>query len=224
MEINSINNNTNFGARIIIQKTGFKNLGADLVDSFKLTSSSTALGASSSTESTILPCDCVKEFPFARRMSKLSRKMNEIIDGIFRRNIKTSEIEGINVKEAASNSAVTASGVGSMSTGLESYDYAIASALDQSINYPNSSYPASAAEFIGNHLTQSSADHMAQRINSVYNQLWDPRNSAGNELASMQSSTWSGIGSVSQGAGFEMLTKGKKAFEKLDKAERKLPS
>lgn len=224
MEINSINNSPNFRARIVIQKTGFKNLGEDIIDSIELSSLSGASSGSATTETTIFPSDIVKGGKFANYINKCIDGMKETFAKIFNRNIKTSELEGIDVKEVASNSAVASSGAGSISTGLGSYDYAFASALDQSANYPNSSYPASVPEFLANHLPESAVNHLEQRVHSVYNQLWDPRNSAGNELASTQSSVWSTFGAGSQGIGFEMMTKGGKAFETFDKALRKLPS
>jgi hypothetical protein len=227
MEINKINQSPNFGARIVIQKTGFKNLGADLVNTLELGSKTTEIGSSAITETTILPSDAVAfdHFPFAKKILKFAKdEFGKLFDKISQRNIKTSAIEGVDAKEVASNSAVATSGAGSLSTGVESYDLSIASALDQSINYPNSSYPASVPEFIERHFPQSIVEHSAAKEHSVYNQLWDPRNSAGNELASTQSSIWSTIGAVSQGAGFEMITKGKKAFQNAEDIQRKLPS
>lgn len=224
MEISNIQNSPNFRARIVIQKTGFKNLGEDIIDSFELSSLSGASSGSATTETTIFPSDIVKGGKFANYINKCIDGMKETFAKIFNRNIKTSELEGIDVKEVAGNSTITASGAGSVSTGLGSYDYAMASALDQSIHYPNSSYPACIPEFIENHFPESVVNHSANRVDSVYDRLWDPRNSAGNELASTQSSVWSTFGAGSQGIGFEMMTKGGKAFETFDKALRKLPS
>lgn len=224
MEINSITQSPNFGARIRIEKTGFQNLGKDIVDSFELGTRTTGITSSSITESTIFPSDATRNFKFFGKITKHIEYLGEIFNDIFHRNLKTSALEGVDTKAVAEKTASATTGSGLISTGVESYDMAFASALDQSIHYPNSSYPASAAEFIGNHLTQSSAEHMAQRINSVYNQLWDPRGSAGNELASTQSTAWSGSGAISQGLGFDLLTKGKKSLINAEEVQRKIPS
>lgn len=225
MEINKIQNSPNFKARIVIQKTGFQNLGADLVDSFKLGSKTTQTGTSVVTETTILPSDATNEFSFAKKTVQFVKdEFGKIFDRIFHRNIKTSEIEGIDMKEAASNSAVTASGASSISAGIGSYDVALGSAVDQSANrYATTIYDASIPEMLKNNLPASAWEHIDNMERLAYRNLYNERG-FGNETASSASTTASGIGSSFQGFGYELLTKGKKAFNKAEEAQRSLPS
>ena len=221
MELGKINNSTNFGARIVIQKTGFKNLGADIVDSFELGSKTTGSAGSVVTETTIFPSDAVKGMPFGNKISKCIDKMKETFARIFDRNIKTTALEGVDTKAVAEKTASATTGSGIMSTGIGSYDASLASALDQSVNYPNSIYARSFPEFSANHFPESVVKHLDSIERSAYNQLWDPRAGAGNESASSYSFSMSGGGAFSQAFGFDILTRGKKAFSE---AERKMPS
>lgn len=224
MEINSIKNtNPNFGARIVIKKTGFQNLGKDLADSFEIGSRTTGLTTSFSTEATIIPSDIVEGKPFLNKMDKFMNKIGDAFKRIFGRNVKTTAIEGIDTKEVASNSAVATSGAGSISTGLGSYDAALGSAIDQSVNYPSSIYARSFPEFSVNHFPEPVLKHLDYMEHFAYNWLYN-KGGMGNEIASLSSSSYSGVGATSQGIGYELLTKGKKALGKAEEAQRKLPS
>ena len=223
MEINNISQSPNFGARIIIQKTGFKNLGKDIIDSLELSSLSGGSSGSATTETTIFPSDIVKGGKFANYINKYIDGMKETFAKIFNRNIKTSEIEGIDMKEVASNSAVASSGAGSISTGLGSYDAALGSAIDQSVNYPSSIYAKSFPEFSVNHFPEPVLKHLDYMEHFAYNWLYN-KGGMGNEIASLSSTSYSGVGATSQGIGYELLTKGKKAFDKAEEVQRRLPS
>ena len=223
MEINNISQSPNFGARIIIQKTGFKNLGEDIIDSLELSSLSGGSSGSATTETTIFPSDIVKGGKFANYINKCIDGMKETFAKIFNRNIKTSEIEGVDMKEVASNSAVASSGAGSISTGLGSYDAALGSAIDQSVNYPSSIYAKSFPEFSVNHFPEPVLKHLDYMEHFAYNWLYN-KGGMGNEIASLSSTSYSGVGATSQGIGYELLTKGKKAFDKAEEVQRRLPS
>ena len=195
MEINKVNQSPNFGARIIIQKTGFKNLGKDLLDTVELGSKTIKTGTSTITETTIFPSDAVAfdHFPFAKRTIKYVKdEFGKIFDRIFHRNIKTSVIEGVDVKEVASNSAVTASGASSISAGIGSYDLALGSAVDQSAHrYATTIYDASIPEMLKNNLPASVWNHIDDMQRLAYRQLYNERG-FGNETASSASTTASG--------------------------------
>jgi hypothetical protein len=82
MEIGKINNSTNFGARIVIQKTGFKNLGKDIIDSLELSSLSGGSSGSATTETTIFPSDIVKGGKFANYINKCIDGMKETFESV----------------------------------------------------------------------------------------------------------------------------------------------
>ena len=213
MEVSSISASPNFGARIVIQKTGFQNLGKDIIDSALISQKTGSTASSTVTETTIFPYDAIKNFPFARRIEKYFDEIGEAFNRIFHRNIKTSALEGVDTKAVAEKTASASTGSGIISTGIGAYDASLASALDQSVNYPNSIYARSFPEFSVNHFPESVVKHLDSIERSAYDRLWDPRAGAGNECASSFSVSASGAGAFSQGIGFEILTKGKKAFE-----------
>lgn len=213
MEINSINRGPSFRARIVIQKTGFENLGKDIADSFKSGGRMTVSATGGTSMSTLLPCECVYDFPNTKRLLNFTKKIGEYFNNIFHRNIKTTTLEGVDSKVVAEKTASVSTGSGMMSTGIESYDFAVASAIDQSANYPNSVFSPKFPEFSANHFPQSVNDHLESMERIAYDRLWDPRRGFGNECASSSVPTYVGLGSVSQSLGFGILTKGKHFLE-----------
>ena len=197
MRISKISsNNPNFQARIKINKAGVKNLISNVSDMTKISTHSSASTSSGIAEITAFPADLNSKEPYLLgQITNNSEAINLKFEEISTRNIKTSEIEDPEAfKDMGKSSALVGLGASSTTSGIGSHGAAIASAFDQSAYYPNSSYPYSAYENIYLNAPEKCAIFMEDITRDVNDLLYDQRRSAGNELASLDSTISSGLG------------------------------
>ena len=215
MKINELNYTPNFGARIKVQKKAFQNIAKDVVDTAKSGGRSLATTASGAAEVTSFPADSASNHSLINVMSKNRNKIGEDLEAISGRNIKTSQFENPN---ASADFAISTEGT--IGSGVGAYSGSVASALDQSANYPYALFPKSAYEHSLTSGNGSAKEIVQYMEGSAYEHLYNPDLGKGNEIADSFSTTASGLGIISQYAGSALL-KGKKGLEQLD---RKLPS
>jgi hypothetical protein len=224
MQIYGINNCPNFQARIKVNKVGLQNLTKDIADTTKIGTHGSASLSSTVVETTALPVDsvcannCVSDC-----ITMHSDAIDELNKAISARNIKTLESE--NTKATLEASGIASSGVSSTASGMGGYVASAASALDQSAHYPNLLYPESVYDSIIEHSPKSSADFVESITYRTYDSLYDKRASAGNELASSDSSFMLGLGYLSNIIGSTLLKDGKAGAKKLlDGPKKNIPS
>lgn len=216
MKINELNYTPNFGARVKIQKKAFQNIAKDVVDTAKSGGRSLATTASGAAEVTSFPADSASNHSLINVMSKNRNKIGENLEAISDRNIRTSQFENPDV---SADSALSSAGTSTIGSGIGAYYGSAASALDQSVNYPNVLYPRSAYDYLAKLGNGSAEEYLHNAEFSAYNHIYDERG-VGNESASLFSTNLSVSGILSQYAGSSLLN-GKKGLEILD---RKIPS
>ena len=217
MEVGKVNNTPNFGARIVIQKTGFKNLGRDIADSFISGTNTTGTVASSVGEITAFPSEISAGVGFSKSITNGMRRIKNAIDRIFGRNIKTSELDA-DSNLLLNNSGNASSGSGLITTGVGSYGSSAASGLDQSVNYP-----FAGSEVVPHLIAKSNnpvINEIANTMNGAAFNLMYNEHGLGNEIASIPASITSGLGASSQGVGLDIIKKAGKTIQ----ATRKFPS
>lgn len=224
MQIYRINNCPNFQARIKVNKVGLQNLTKDIADTTKIGTHGSASLSSTAVETTALPVDsvcannCVSDC-----ITMHSDEIDELNKAISVRNIKTLESE--NTKATLEASGIASSGVSSTASGMGGYVASAASALDQSAHYPNLLYPESVYNSIIEYSPKSSADFAEGITGRAYDSLYDKNASAGNELASTDSSSMLGIGYFSNVVGSTLIKEGKAGAKKLlDGPNKNIPS
>lgn len=208
MEVGKVNNSPNFGARIMIQKTGFKNLGKDVVDSFVSGTNTTGTVASTVAETTALPSELIAGTGFSKSISNGMRRIKEAIDRILGRNIKTSAFDE-DMHGLLNSTGRATSGSGLVTTGVGSYGSSIASGLDQSVNYP-----ALGSEVIPHLIVKSNNPTITEIANNMEGVAFDVlyrEHGLGNETASLPSGILSTLGGVLQGSGADMIKTANKA-------------
>ena len=212
MEVNKVNNTTNFGARIIIQKKGFKNLGADVVDSFVSGTNTTGTAISTVGETTMLPSELLADTGFSKSIHNGMQRIKEALDRIFGRNIKTSALDE-DMHGLLNSTGNASSGSGMVTTGVGSYGSSIASGLDQSVNYP-----FAGSEAVPNWIFNSNKPVITGIANNMEGVAFDVlynKHGYGNETAVIPSALSSSSGLFSQGKGFDMIKTSGKAREAI---------
>lgn len=216
MEVGRINNSQNFGARIMIQKNGFKNIGKDIVDTALSGTNTTGTATSSVGESTVFPSEISAGVGFSKSITNGMRRIKESLDRIFGRNIKTSAFdEDMHGLLKSSGKASTGSSI--VTTGVGSYGSSIASGLDQSVNYP-----WAGSEVVPQLIAKSNPTirEIANNMEGVAFDVLYKEHGNGNESASIVSSLTSGLGAFSQGLGADII----KNSGKVSDAARNFPS
>ena len=212
MEVNKINNAPNFGARIIIQKKGFRNLGADIADSIVSGTNTTGTAVSTVGETTMLPSELIAGVGFSKSIRNGMQRIKGAIDRIFNRNIKTSALDE-DMHDLLNSSGNASSGSGMISTGVGSYGSSVASGLDQSVNYP-----FAGSEAVPNWILNSNKPMITGIANNMEGVAFDVlynRHGYGNETAVIPSALSSSSGMFSQGKGFDMIITSGKAQESM---------
>ena len=210
MEVGKVNNSPNFGARIIIQKTGFKNLGKDIADSFVSGTNTTGTVASTVGETTVFPSEISAGTGFSKSIHNGMRRIKEALDRIFGRDIKTSAFDD-DMQGLLNSTGRASSGSGMVTTGIGSYGSSLASGLDQSVNYPLSGL---GSELIPQYIAKvnnPTVNEIAKNMEGVAFDVLYNEHGFGNETAFIPSALSSASGVFSQGKGFDMVKNANKA-------------
>ena len=159
MEVGKVNNSPKFGARIMIQKKGFQNLGKDIADSFSTGTNTTGTVSSTVGEVTAFPSEISAGIGFSKAINNGMRRIKEALDRIFNRDIKTFDEDMHGILKSTGNAS---SGSGLVTTGVGSYGTSAASGLDQSVNYP-----FAASEVVPNLIAKSHSPLVNQITNNM---------------------------------------------------------
>ena len=215
-------NSINFQARIKIKKAGLENLIKDVGDSSSIGARATGSTVSGAAEVTTFPVNILSNGDKLSAVRYNADALAQETNAILTRDLKTLESDKTlkaESKEIAKSSAQTSAASSLVGTGSGSYYSAGASALDQSVHYPNSLYAQSSYEGLENMSTPESVQIMENAERWAYDSLYDPH-AAGNESASSASTMVSAAGVGSHGAGSSFL---RENAEKLGKT-KKIPS
>lgn len=220
MEINKFNNTPNFGARVIVNKTGFRNIANDIVDSFEIGSRTTGSISSTVGETTSFPSEISTGIGFPKSIKNHFIGIKNAFRDIFHRNIKTSILEDAgNVEHSALSSSNVASGSGLITTGSGSYGSSVASGLDQSANYP-----LFGSESVPQMIADSNKPILTDITNALkdfaFDVLYVNRRGIGNEQAWLASSLTSSSGATLLGSGAKVI----KNAGNTNISSRKIPS
>ncbi len=214
-------NSINFQARIKIQKKGLENLLKDVEDCAKIGAHAVGSASSATAEMTTFPARVISQGEELSAVRYNVKAIKGESNAISARNLKTveSEVGELQNGELAKASAQASSATSLVGSGSGSYYSSGASALDQSIHYPNSVYAQSAYESLENMSTPKSAGVMEDAQQWAYNSLYD-EHAPGNQSASIHSTNLSGTGMASHTLGSETI----EAIAKELTNKKKIPS
>ena len=220
MNINPISS-INFQARIKIQKKGFENLLKDVEGSAKIGARAVGSASSAGAELTTFPARVISQGEELSAVRYNVKAIKGESNAISARNLKTveSEVGELQNGELAKASAQASSATSLVGSGSGSYYSSGASALDQSVHYPNSLYAQSAYESLGDISGTKSAGVMEDAQQWAYNFLYD-EHAPGNQSASIDSTNLSGTGMASHTLGSETI----EAIAKELTNKKKIPS
>lgn len=212
MQISAINNNTtNFQARIKVNKNLIPNLAADLLDTAKSSSHSTASVSASASQVSTLPLDIVNKN--SEKVENIEKHIDAAVNhfsAISGRDIKSSAIEDpIDLKDLAKPSAMVSEGACSTASGLGLQSSAVSSVVDHdTLMSVSNSAPQSVADV---------ADSMWQSTYDVLTSTPRARRNMGSSDLALDFSLFSGAGYFPETLGSNAIKEGAEKINKIVK-------